>query len=230
MADRARRYEAGLRERQGITAMAGRLDPTVASGPFAGLRYPPDRLAEVDAPVAKLTGVYEQEIAAVFEQPHERFVDVGCAEGYYVVGMARRGVPSIGFDAAKSARALCRAVADANGVDVSVETWFRAEDASLVGDGLLLVDIEGAEADLFTSDVLAALGRAHVVIEVHEDFRPGTGERLRELLAATHDVRRIDQQPRSAPPGLAQWSAEDVEMALTEHRPPAMFWLDCLPS
>src|SRR3954454_14188586 len=86
MADRARRYEAGLRERQGITEMAGRVEPVVAAGPFQGLRSLPDRLAEVDAPVAKFAGAYEQEIASAFEPHYSRFVDVGCADGYYVVG------------------------------------------------------------------------------------------------------------------------------------------------
>src|SRR4051794_32047012 len=137
MAERARKYEVGVREREGITGLAHRIDPVVQVGPFTGLRYPDDRLAEVDAPVAKFLGVYESEIAYVFEGDYSVFVDVGCADGYYVAGMARRGVRSVGFDIARSARELCTALAALNGVDVTVRKWFGQDDASIVGDGLL---------------------------------------------------------------------------------------------
>lgn len=229
MAERARQYEIGLRERQGITALGDRMEPVVQAGPFQGLRYPAERLAEVDAPVAKFLGVYEQEVGYVFEEPRARFVDVGCADGYYAAGMALRGARVIGFDIARSARELCDTVAGMNAVEVEIGKRFAPDDAGLVRDGLLLVDIEGGERDLFTPSVVEHLGEARVLVEVHEDFRPGTSEYLTALFAASHEVRRVDQQPRATPAPLREWPPEEVALALTEHRPPLMHWLDCVP-
>ena len=64
---------------------------TVSGGPFAGLTYP-DR--EPISLVPKLLGIYERELhgaveAAVLGQP-EVIVNVGAADGYYAVGLARR--------------------------------------------------------------------------------------------------------------------------------------------
>ena len=64
---------------------------TVSGGPFAGLAYP-DR-----APISlvpKLLGIYERELhgaieAAIRAQPG-LIVNVGAADGYYAVGLARR--------------------------------------------------------------------------------------------------------------------------------------------
>src|SRR4051812_36819220 len=88
VADRARRHERRFREQEGITALARRLggdEPRVLAGPFAGMRYPARRMAEVNAPVAKLVGAYEAEIVDVFGRAIGRgdgcFVDVGCADG-----------------------------------------------------------------------------------------------------------------------------------------------------
>src|ERR1039458_8198220 len=114
MADRARRYERRFRHQQGVTAAAQRLiedgGAAVRSGPFAGMLYPPNRIADVDSPSAKLLGVYEREIQGAFADALEHgvstMVDIGCADGYYAVGMpfASSAVTSYAFDLASSAR------------------------------------------------------------------------------------------------------------------------------
>ena len=132
---------------------------TVRAGPFAGLTYPRDQLADVDAPVAKLVGCYEQEIAATFREALadgvDVFVDVGSADGYYAVGMAVRS-PSLtthAYDLSRSARNLCAAIAALNGVDARVRLGSSCDTAALARlplDGaLLLCDIEGGEGEFF---------------------------------------------------------------------------------
>lgn len=240
MADRARRYERALRGRAGVTGLAERLVaggvPVVRTGPFAGMRYPPRRLRDVDAAVAKLLGTYEREIAWVFEraiaQGVPAFVDVGCADGYYGVGMAHASpaTTTYAFDLAPSARGLCAATAAFSGVAPRVRIGKRLTHdalAALPTDGaLVLCDVEGAEVELLDARAARLLATAVVVVEVHEQQRPGAGERLRAAFADTHDALAVAQQPRAeSPPALRGWTLEERARALHEFRDPRLHWL-----
>src|SRR4051812_32345587 len=89
MAERARRYERAYRDREGVTSLAERFAAEhghrVSGGPFQGLEYHRD-LANVDAPIAKLAGTYEEELHDALERAlashPSRFIDFGCADGY----------------------------------------------------------------------------------------------------------------------------------------------------
>lgn len=225
MADRARRHERRYRENLGLPELARRLDPVVQAGPFTGLRYPPDRFEEIDAPVAKLLGIYEQELYPIFEAARGPFYDIGSADGYYAVGMALRGHEVVAWDTSSNARELSTEVARLNGVTVDQRALYDGEPLT---DGLVLVDIEGAEGDLLTPDVAAGL--PSVLVEVHEDDFPGTGAQLREAFSATHYAREIRQQPRTPPAALAGWETEAQNRAMAEFRLPAMHWLLFTPT
>ena len=240
MANRARRHERSLRLRTGVTDLARRIvgqDPAVVrTGCFAGMAYPPGRLPDIDAAVAKLVGTYELEIAWVFEraiaQRVSTFIDIGCADGYYAVGMAHAspGTASYAYDLASSARRLTAETAVASRVQERVQIGSRftldALGAVQPDGALLLCDIEGAELELFGSREAAALANTIVVIEVHEDDHPGAGSRLREVFADTHGALTVLQKPRvHVPDGLAPWSPVDRSRALAEFRGPKLHWL-----
>src|SRR6185312_7312344 len=84
----------------------------VLSGPFAGMLYHAAAAGSVLGP--KLIGSYEHEISAWIEATvnanYQRILDVGCAEGYYAVGFARR-MPQVevyAFDLDATALDMCR--------------------------------------------------------------------------------------------------------------------------
>jgi precorrin-6B methylase 2 len=200
-----------------------------------------DALADVDAAAAKLLGSYEEEIADVFvraiEDGTSTFVDVGCADGYYAVGMACAAatLTTHAFDIAASARRLCRQTAALNGVTDRVDVRGRCDADELarlhLDRALVLIDIEGAEAAFLDGEVPRLLARSRLVIEVHEDQAPGTGDVLVARFARTHTARRIDQASR-APSGhltLAGLSHADALLALSEHRGPQLYWLVLTP-
>lgn len=242
MADRDRRYERAYRERAGITAIAHAIagDRRVSGGPFVGLQLR-DPLAEIDVPAAKLIGSYEQEIADVFSAAvaagPPTFVDVGCADGYYAVGMAHASpsTTTYAFDLAASARRVCRETAQANAVAERVHIAGRCDARALrrlpLKDALVLIDIEGAEVDFLNSEAVELLASAQVVVEVHEDDIPGAGDRLRTRFAATHTAAVVTQVPRTASeyPQLAELSDERARLAIAEHRGPALHWLVLTP-
>lgn len=244
MADRARAYERDFRARHGITALGERLasasDALVRAGPFTGLAYPPDRLADVDAPVAKLVGCYEQEIADIFAEALadgvEVFVDVGAADGYYAVGMAAKNahLTTYAYDLSRSARHLCTTVAELNGVADRVRLARRCDAGELAGlpleGALLLCDIEGGEADFFDPRTVELLRRTRVVVEAHDGGTPGLGRRVVSTFEHSHVARAILPQARQpADPRLDGWSASERASAMTESRRPGDHWLDLVP-
>ena len=85
----------------------------------------------------KLVGSYEAELHGVIEQivatDYQVVVDVGCAEGYYANGLARR-LPSArvyAFDTDPEARHLCEAMAALNGVEKRVIVGGKCEPDDL---------------------------------------------------------------------------------------------------
>lgn len=242
MADRARSYERRIRVEGGVASLAERFaaahGTVVQDGPFRGLAYPRSRLAEVDAAVAKLAGSYERELAPVFERAIERriatFVDIGSADGYYAAGMAAAcpSLTSHAYDIASTARDLCAATARASAVAARVRvngrfTWDALPPSP---DLLVLCDIEGGEVELLDAAAAERLAHALIVVEVHEDERPGAGARLRDAFAATHDAETIQQQPRNDVGALADWPEPQRRLALSEFRGPLLHWLVFRPS
>jgi hypothetical protein len=223
MGDRARRYEAGVRRRLGIPAIAReyaeRHGTVVSGGPFAGLTYPLRLLESVDAPVAKLTGTYEQELHPFFGslRPPGVFIDIGAADGYYAVGMRRPGFEVWAFELAPSARRMCRQVAAENAVDVRLggRVTTRQLKSLRVGGAVVLCDIEGAEYDVLDNATVEALDSTTVVVELHEHLSPGVTEVLRQRFK-NHACEIIKTQPRTPPDGLPA-------LAVDEMRPP-MAW------
>ena len=94
--------------------------PQVMSGPFAGMHYV--ETASEGALMPRLLGSYESELhphlAAFAQAGLDCVIDVGCAEGYYAVGLARM-MPEItvyAFDIDPIAREACAALAQKNEV------------------------------------------------------------------------------------------------------------------
>src|SRR3990167_7614490 len=93
---------------------------TILQGPFAGMSYL--RAATEGALAPRLLGTYESElhphIEAFARQGFETVIDVGCAEGYYAVGLARLmpDATIYAYDIKPEARAACEALAETNGV------------------------------------------------------------------------------------------------------------------
>ena len=94
----------------------------VRQGPFAGLRY--INRAVGSAFIPKLLGIYERELNGCVEQAcaaqFPLIVDVGAAEGYYAIGLARRNPKArvIAFEMEEHGREALREMAGLNGVEV----------------------------------------------------------------------------------------------------------------
>ena len=209
----------------------------VLDGPFKGM----DFLAQSaeGCHIAKLLGCYEQplfpHIERAVQTPYAAILNIGCAEGYYAVGMARRmpGVQVHAFDVDDKARQICSQLAASNGVTarVSIGALFRPEDFAAHANQrtLVLCDIEGAEKDLLGADVPPSLAAADLIVESHECLVPGVTQMLMERFRATHDITLIEddgQRQLANPPAWFKNLAHlDQLLAVWEWRSGPTPWL-----
>ncbi len=209
----------------------------ILTGPFAGMDYV--QRATEGSLIARLLGTYESELhphfAALAAQGLDTVIDVGCAEGYYAVGLAR-AMPQVtvhAHDISETARETCAALAARNGVSerVIVGGEFGPQDfAAHAGRRVLvLVDAEGAEVDILQP--VPALAGMNIIVETHDIYRPGALATLMERFSPTHDIVRVDQQPKTfdMPWWLRELPHLDQLLAVWEWRQAPTPWLVMTP-
>jgi hypothetical protein len=222
-----RMYHRRTRYGRIIQSLGRDLEWRVAAGPFAGMRY--RNTDPAHRPTTKLLGAYESELhdalfAAIETRPRV-VINIGCAEGYYAVGLAL-ALPQAeiyAFDLSAHARAECRATAEVNGVTSRIRIAGRCghDELSQADQRTLIVcDVEGCEGDLLDPERAPALRTAAMLVELHDFLRPGTTELLIERFDASHRITIINAAARnpSLYPALSCCSWDDARLALDEAR------------
>jgi len=211
----------------------------VTGGIFAGMTYLPEAKGSVLIP--KLLGTYEQEIAHwirdVVAAPPARIIDVGCAEGYYAVGLARL-LPEteiFAFDINASAQRLCRRLAELNGVGGRVRVGGRCSQNDLqrlAGSGTVLIcDIEGAEGAFLDPRAIPALLQTTLIVELHDCLVPDVANVVRKHFAVSHDCDEAQAVERATHElqELSDVSENHRKLMLSEFRVPGQSWLRLQP-
>jgi len=213
----------------------GRYGRRIAGGPFAGMEYLAEAAGSMVLP--KLLGTYEAELHGVISeaagQKYRAIIDVGCAEGYYAVGLALKfpGVPVFAYDIEERARQLCSELAAINGVaaDVQVSDACHQGNLRAMADrrALVVCDCEGFELELFDDQTAPLLEQWDLLIELHEFIHCGVTSELQRRFAATHSARLIPVSVRSMDdfPTVQILSAAAARRAMDEGRPANQHWL-----
>ena len=231
----ALRHLAKWRSEVIANTLAIRSGTLVLSGPFKGMDYAVR--ASEGSRAARLIGAYEASLAPVIEEivarGYDLVVDVGSAEGYYAVGLARRmpGARVLARDASPKAQTLCAALAALNGVDGRVEIGGLMDHADFdickTVRAVVICDIEGAEADLLDPVRAPGLLAADILVEAHDCITPGLTKLIAQRFIATHSVRVIGRKLDDT--GLPDWmeSLSDLDrlIALWEWRSGPTPWL-----
>jgi hypothetical protein len=179
-----------------------RMGPMVWGGPFQGMAFV-ESVTE-GCYVPKLLGCYEWELHEYVERAINRgyrhVVNIGCAEGYYAVGFARR-MPAArvyAFDTDARGQATCRTLSERNGVgervEVGGELFVHDFTRFPAGETLVFCDIEGAELDLLDPAEAPALAGFDLIVELHTHVRRDTPEVVLSRFAATHEITRVEHQ------------------------------------
>jgi SAM-dependent methyltransferase len=190
--------------------------PRVLSGPFAGMLY-------LDATVwgsivPKWLGSYEWELAGVVEQIIARrypvIVDVGCAEGYYAVGLANRigDARVFAFDMDPVSRLQTRRLSALAGVGNRLETGSFCGHRDIesirrggTGPMLLVCDIEGSEFEFLDPARCAVFEACDMLVEIHSvPGIPNAVEEIADRFRSTHGICRLDAL------GAKEWAARNA--------------------
>jgi hypothetical protein len=179
----------------------------VRSGPFQGMRY----LDEIvwGSVTPRWLGCYEWElhgaVRQILDRGYKTIIDVGCAEGYYAVGLALR-IPSakvFAFDTDFISRGQLSRLARLNHVERRVKPGSYCSHADLdaiaAPGSLVVCDIEGFEQQLLDPVSAASLLRSDILVEVHD---AGAGlatieQTLYSRFRGTHVIERIVAEQRS---------------------------------
>jgi hypothetical protein len=189
----------------------------------------------------KLLGTFEQPIHPSIEQElsekHDLFVNIGCGEGYYGIGVKLKSPDTkiIMADIDELCKSEVKINAFLNGVtDYTVLTSFPQadfEESLRESDNpWVFMDIEGAEVDLLDMNTVPSLSKATITVEMHDCFRMGATNEVISRFQETHKILNIvDNWKKAVPPVPILFSQEVNDLITYERRCTRMNWLHMTP-
>ncbi len=221
-----------------------KLNLVTQSGPFKGLKYPfKDSVGSAIFP--KLLGSYEKELwptiyDLIRSNDYQEIIDIGCAEGYYAIGLGKIFKTSkiYAFDTDARARKLCRQMAEINHISERIHVKEKCTSKTLKkfnfqGKGLIICDCEGFEKDLFNSENVQNLHNCDLIIETHDFIDINISSVIKDVFQNTHDiysVKSIDDIEKAhtyVHSALENASLEEKKYFFSEYRPAIMEWVVC---
>ena len=182
-------------------------EPVVLTGPFAGMRYI-DEYTFVPIAMTWL-GIYEAQlnpwIRRIIQGSYDTFIDIGAAEGYYAVGIARArpDMNVVTFEADPFSRRAQKRLAALNGVkniDIHSLCDHQTLESVLGKRPVVLCDIEGGEVDLIDPIRTPGLRRADLIVETHlfEDLSiPQVTQMIANRFRDTHQIEVVHENSES---------------------------------
>jgi len=218
---------------------------TVAHGPFQGLKHSGAR-SVASAFLPKLLGSYESELHPVLEgmllNDYSTIVDIGCAEGYYAVGLGLRFPRArvYAFDTDPEACEMCAEMAKLNGLGDRISIAGFCDEAALksipLGNRALIIsDCEGYEGRLFGPELAVFLANHDLIVEAHDFIDINISVHLRRVFERTHQIQSIkslddiEKAHTYRYAELEKYSLGDRRQILAERRPAIMEWLVMTP-
>jgi tRNA G46 methylase TrmB len=174
-------------------------DLQVQAGPFKGMKY--IKFSSGSALFPKLIGCYEESIQYLFEPNkianYTKIIDVGCAEGYYAIGLALNhpSAKIIACDIDESAISNLNKMINLNKVSnvevINYKVDHEKLETLIEGKTLLICDIEGGEEELLDLDRVIKLKNVDIILEVHDCFVPGLTQEIISRFYKTHQIVNI---------------------------------------
>ena len=211
--------------------------PRVLNGPFAGMRYLNEPVWGSITP--RWIGSYESCLHSVIREiirsGYSRVIDVGCAEGYYAVGLCRALPTSevLAYDMDIESRAQVLRLWVMNGSPGKLTVGGLLDHAELNrivrSNTVLVCDIEGGEIQLLNPTSCSALKNMDVLVEVHQTGSipmAVNAATLRERFRSSHEVMQINESADAVQLNhVSHLAPEQLKEAIAEGRPHPQIWL-----
>jgi len=174
----------------------------VMSGPFAGMNYISE--ASGSSYLAKLVGYYEESlhasIADIKKDDYDSIIDIGVAEGYYLIGFGLHFSKArlYGFDINTRALALTKNLAQKNDISSRLELNASCNpeklDKILTDKTLLICDAEGFEKEILDPVTCRKLANVKtILVETHDHKMSGRDAStiIIKRFEKTHKIEKI---------------------------------------
>lgn len=202
-----RKYLCDLnRDKSSLYEVLNLSAPVIQSGPFKGIKYYSEKRA-LDA-LPKIVGTYELELFPVIDRlltkQYDLVLDVGSAEGYYVIGFAKKWPKTkiIAYDNDHNVRKELVKMLEINNVNELVEVKEFCDEKELLSlpeniRALIISDCEGYEIELFQSKIIKYLKNCDFLIEAHDGYKKIISRTLISRFKHTHTIQTIKQKKRT---------------------------------
>lgn len=219
---------------------------TVRHGPFKGMQLADSPHFSKGGAAAKILGHYERHVAerlVALADPGTDFIDVGAADGFFAVGIARMGLyrHCIAFEQSAQGQAVIAQARAANGLAEEVLAICGTATGAALREAIdperravILIDIDGPEFELLDPDVLEHASHCTLIVELHDGMLRNGAVKKHALLERA--ARHFEIELMRSPPVLASDYAEVADLpdnyrllAFSEGRPYAMEWLVLTP-
>lgn len=224
-----------------------RFNGVIQNGPFAGMLVQKNSTWKYSHVGQMILGVYESLVLeALFSdrfRNRKYFVDIGAADGYYPIGLTKCGRISqaFAFEISPESRKSIIDNATTNGVIEKIDVQGLADYKIIkllskkidFKKTIFLIDIEGAEFDLLSREMLSLIRDSVVIIEVH-NWIEGFLEKYSDFLSDASeyfslDVMRYKSVDMKKLEAISDFPDDNRFILLSEGRPCLMRYLLLTP-
>jgi hypothetical protein len=215
---------------------------TVTCGMFTGLILPEGNSWGEGDRASKLLGLYEKELEPSLKDVECSepgiVINVGCADGFYALGLARL-IPNakvVAYDIDQQAQEVCRVGRRLNNLDGDFEIrgYCSAEElqdlTQMSNRPFALIDCEGGERELLLSTSYD-YANTRMIVECHDFLDRRITSELINKFSKTHKIELIEQGGKN--PFTSEittgWAENDLWLIVSERRPERMHWLYLTP-
>ena len=214
-------------------------DLVILNGPFSGMKYPSLK-SSGSVIFPKLLGSYEKEIQVFIDyiqnQDYENIIDIGCAEGYYAVGlgMKLKKAKVFAFDDDENAQKQCKKMAKLNNVEINIHGFFTKtsyEKYTQNKKSLIFMDCEGYEKYLIDKEIATKHQNCDFLIEAHDFIDISITDHILNSFRMTHKIEVIESIDDISKAysyefkELSGMSLLEKKQLLSEYRPTTMRWI-----
>jgi len=206
----------------------------VQNGNFKEMKY--INKSSGSAFLPKILGSYEEPIQnwieEVIKKQYKKILNIGCAEGYYAVGLGIKmpHTKIIAYDINKKARKNLERMIKLNNlqnIEIKSECTHEELNNASKRNTLIFCDIEGGEKELLNLTKIPNLRNVDLIIESHDCHIPNITEELINRFYNTHKIRIVVDYPYRIKNYKTQskLTEKDYNYAIDEIRPPMMKFL-----